>query len=185
MSILDDLMVDPRALNQWGSGIQAGGEIIGGLSHIQFGQQAQAAANYQAQQLRINASEALASSQRQAYEVGRQADYVASTALARAAASGGGASDPTVVNLMARNAGEMAYRKSVALYQGEERARLLNMQADAKEFEGANVRANSMLVGASQFAAAGASLLRGSAKDASLYQRFGAGAPNADIGGNT
>lgn len=180
MSFLDDLLNSPQALNSVGTGIEAAGSIIGGLSHIEFGQQAQQASEFQAAQLRQNAGQAQASAQHQAYDVDRQAQYTASSALATAAASGGGASDPTVVNLIARNAGEFAYRKSVALYQGDDKARLLNLQADAKEFEGSNTAANSNMVGMSQMFAAGTSLLKGSARDSSLLQRFGGGGPNTN-----
>ena len=133
-------------LQRAGVSADSAGAMIGGLSHLQFGMQAQQAAQFQAAQLRSNAGQAQASAQRSAFDVDRQSQYVASAALASAAASGGGASDPTVLNLMARNAGEFAYRKSVALYQGEDRARAMNMQADAKEFEGGNTKANSTLV---------------------------------------
>lgn len=183
MNFLDDLLNDPRQLNAVATGAEAGGAIVGGLSHIQFGQQAQQSAEYQAEQLRQNAGQTMASSQRSAFDVDRQAQYTASSALATAAASGGGASDPTVVNLIARNAGEFAYRKAVALYQGDDRARLMGMQADAKEFEGVNTQANSNQVGMSQMFAAGTSLLKGSARDASLLRRFGGGGPDVNPGG--
>jgi hypothetical protein len=162
--------------------MEVGGEIMGGISHYEFGQQAMQAAQFQAAQLRQNAGQVQASAQRQAFDVDRQAKYVASSALATAAASGGGASDPTVVNLMARNAGEFAYRKAVALYQGDDKARLMNLQADAKEYEGETTAANSDKVAAAQFLQGGASLLKGSARDSSLLQRFGAGGPRT--GGN-
>ncbi|CAB5220640.1 hypothetical protein UFOVP241_11 [uncultured Caudovirales phage] len=187
MSFLDDLLNSPQQLNSVGTGIEAAGSVIGGLSHIEFGQQAQQAADFQAAQLRQNAGQAQATAQHAAYDVDRQAQYTASTALATAAASGGGASDPTVVNLIARNAGEFAYRKAVALYQGDDKARLMNLQADAKEFEGANTKANSDLVGTTQMFAAGTSILKGSARDGSLLQRFGGGGPNSNpnaLGGN-
>jgi hypothetical protein len=182
MSFFDDLLNNPRALNNAGTVSQAAGEMIGGISHIQFGLQSRQAAEFQAAQLRQNANTALASSQRQAADVDLQSKYIASAALATAAASGGGASDPGVVTLMARNAAEGAYRKQVALYQGEDRARALNLSADAKEFEGKNVEANSIGVGASQFFGAGTTLLRGAAKDRSLFQRFGGGGPGVDTG---
>lgn len=182
MSFLDDLMSDPRALNQYGTTTQAAGEMIGGISHVEFGIQARQAAEYQAAQLRQNANNAEGSGQRQAADVDLQSKYIASAALATAAASGGGASDPGVVTLMARNAAESAYKRSVALYQGEDRARALRMSADAKEYEGKSVLANSIGVGASQFFGAGSTLIRGSAKDASLFQRFGGGGPGVDQG---
>ena len=181
MSFLDDLLNSPQQLNAVGTGIEAGGAVVGGLSHIEFGQQAQQSAEFQAAQLRQNAGQAQASAQHAAYDVDRQAQYTASTALATAAASGGGASDPTVVNLIARNAGEFAYRKAVDLYQGDDKARLMNLQADAKEFEGANTKANSDMVGASQMFSAATSILKGSARDSSLLQRFGGGGPNSNL----
>lgn len=180
MSFLDDLLNSPQSLNSVGTGIQAGGAIIGGLSHIQFGQQAQQSAEFQAEQLRQNAGQAQATAQHAAYDVDRQAQYTASTALATAAASGGGASDPTVVSLISRNAGEFAYRKAVALYQGDDKARLMNMQADAKEYEGVNTKANSDLVGGSQMVNAATNLMKGSERDSSLLQRFGGGGPNSN-----
>ena len=100
-----------------------------------------------------------------------------SAALASAAAGGGGASDPTVVNIIARTAGEGAYRRAVALYQGDDRARLMNMQADAKQYEGGNTEANSMLVAGAQVFKGGSTLLNSATRDASLFQRFGAGGP--------
>ena len=75
------------------------------------------------------AGQALAVSQRDAAEARRQSKLIASRSLAVAAASGGGVSDPTVVNLIANAAGEGEYRARVALYEGEARARSLRQQA--------------------------------------------------------
>ena len=185
MSFLDDLLNSPQQLNAVGTGIEAGGAVVGGLSHIEFGQQAQQSAEFQAAQLRQNAGQAQASAQHAAYDVDRQAQYTASTALATAAASGGGASDPTVVNLIARNAGEFAYRKAVDLYQGDDKARLMNLQADAKEFEGANTKANSNQVAGSQLFKAGTTLLGSAAKTGSMYLKYGAGGPDLRAIGRT
>lgn len=182
MSFLDDFMNDPRALNRAGTETQAAGQMIGGLSHIDFGIQARQAAEFQAGQLRQNANNAEATGQHQAENVDLQARYIASSAIATAAASGGGASDPGVVTLMARNASEAAYKGQVALYEGQDQARALRASASAKEYEGRNTLANSVAVGASQFFGSGTTLLKGSAKDASLYQRFGGGGPSADMG---
>lgn len=91
---------------------------------------------FEAAQARQAAGQAIAASQIAAEEQRRQARYVQSRTLAVAAASGGGVSDPTIVNMLARIAGEGVYRANVALYGGEERARLLNMQAAAADYEG-------------------------------------------------
>lgn len=175
---------DPQAMNRAGTATEATGDAIGGISHLQFGIQAQQAAEYQAAQLRQNAGQQQASAQRQAFDVDRQSKYVASSALATAAASGAGASDPTVVNLIARNAGEFAYRKAVALYGGEDKARLLNAQADAKDYEGKNTLANSALVAGSQFFKAGTTLMKGQGRGESLFLRFRGGGPKVSGGGS-
>lgn len=91
---------------------------------------------FEAAQLEQQANNALATSQVVAQEQRRQARLVQSRTLAVAAASGGGVSDPTVVNMLARVAGEGSYRASVALYGGEEKARFLRMQAQAADYEG-------------------------------------------------
>jgi hypothetical protein len=122
---------EPLALNAFSGAFQAFGQAESAVSHVQFGEQARQAADYRAQQLRINAGQAQAGAQRQAFDVDRQTQFITSRALAVAAASGGGASDPTVVNLIARDAGEGAYRKQIALYQGNDQARLLDSEADA------------------------------------------------------
>lgn len=177
MSIIDDLMRDPRALNNVGTTVDAMGAGIGALSHLEFGIQSKQAAEFQAAQLRQNAGQAMASSQRAAEDANRNAQYITSAALAAAAGSGGGASDPTVVNIIAKNAAEGAYRQSVALYQGEDKAQALETSANAKEYEGRNVLANSAMVGAGQVVGAGTTLLKGAARDSSIFQRFGGGGP--------
>jgi hypothetical protein len=55
----------------------------------------------------------------------------------------------------------------------------MEMSAEAKEYEGANIRANSNQVAASNLFRAGTSIMHGNAKGASLYQRFAGGGPSA------
>jgi predicted methyltransferase len=162
-----------------GPAMQVGGTLLSAYGQKQSGSDAAATglqqqqlANYQAAQLRVNAGEAIASSQRSAQDIQRQTDYVASRALAVAAASGGGASDPTVVDLIARAAGEGAYRRSVALYQGEDKARALNAQASATEYGGQlAAEAGGKTQAASDIGAA-STLAKGGA---SLFSKYGAG----------
>jgi len=162
--------MDPIALQQEATSADVGGALFSALSTLQAGNQARKAANFQAEQLRQQAGQQQAAAQRQAADIGRQGDMIASTALAHAAASGGGASDPTVINLIARNAGESAYRQAVALYGGDETNRADQAQASAREYEGKSARVSGYVSGASNLLSAGA-------KSASLFQRFGAGAP--------
>lgn len=169
-------------LQSWGSNADVTGQLMGLISHLQFGIQSKQAADFQAEQLRQNAGQAQAGAQRSAADEERKAKLVTSAALASAAASGGGASDPTVTNIIARTASEGAYRRAVALYQGDDRARAMNLQADAKKYEGGNVLANSAMVAGAQTFGATTSLLKGAARGASLYQRFGGGGPGNQTG---
>jgi hypothetical protein len=174
------MSLDPSLLNNIGTGIEFAGNIEAAQGQYEYGQQAAQAAEFQATQLRQRAGQAMASSQLDAYEVDKQARYVASTALANAAGSGGGASDPTVMSIIANNASEMAFRKSVALYKGEDAARLLNLEADAKQYEGQVTKANADAAGTASLFKAGTSLMKGAARDSSMYQRFGGGGPNVN-----
>lgn len=95
-----------------------------------------AAKEYEAKQLEQNAGQAIAASHRAALDQERQAQLVASRALAVAAAGGGGVSDPTIVRLLSKIQGEGAYRRGLAIYDGEDKARVMRMQAAARRFEG-------------------------------------------------
>ena len=169
---------EPLALNAFSGAEGVLGAVQGGVSHLMFGLQAQQAARYQADQLRINAGQAQAGAQRQAFDVNQQTQFIMSRALAVAAGSGGGASDPTVVNLIARDAGQGAYEKAVALYQGTDRARLFDSEASAKDYEGKVTQLNSEEVAGAQSVLGASNLLRSQAKGASLYAKYGAGGPN-------
>lgn len=177
MTFLEDLL----RLNSNQTAAEIASDIFGGLSHIQSGVSAKRAADFQAAQIRQNAGQVQASAQREAANVDRQAQYVASAALASAAASGGGASDPTVVNLIARNASEMAYRKSVALYEGDDKARAMALQAAATEYSGKAAKAQGVVSGLGSIYKAKTSLLTGQAREASLLERFGGGGPNMKV----
>lgn len=97
---------------------------------------AKTAAEFAAEQAEVNAGQQLAAAQRDAVEERRQAKLVASRAIAVAAASGAGASDPSVSFLVGRIKGEGTLRAANALYAGEDRARQLRMAAAAKRYEG-------------------------------------------------
>ena len=129
------------------------------------GRRTAAAKQFEAQQLRINAGQQIAAGQAAAFEQERQARLVASRQIAVAAASGAGASDPTVNTMIARTAKEGSYRAAVALYQGEDAARQMRMAAAGKDYEAqAGIDAGETqadaykLLGRSQLLAGGSSL---------------------------
>ncbi len=94
----------------------------------------------QATQYDFQAGQVLASSQRDAMEQQRQAQLVQSRALAVAAASGAGASDPTVVADISNIAGEGEYRALTSLYEGKTKADSMYQQAAALRTDAGNVK---------------------------------------------
>lgn len=135
----------------------------------------QTEANFEADQLDVDAGQALAVSHRQAEDEGLKARLLNSTVLARAAASGAGASDPTVLNIMARTSATGAYRQGVALYEGEEQARTNRLRAAGLRYSGDIGIADALTASRAANAGATATLLTGGAKTASLYSKYWAG----------
>jgi len=125
-----------------GAGLSAGGSILGANAQAKD-------LRAQADQLDMQAGKERATSQRQAMEERRQAGLLVSTGVARAAASGAGADDPTVVNLLANISGEGEYRALTALYNGEEQARSDEAQAAARRTEAKNVKRAGWIKGIS------------------------------------
>lgn len=133
-------------------------------------------AESQAQNLEQQAGQELASSQRAVIEQQRQGRRVQSRALAVAGASGAGAMDPTIINILGDLDFESDFRAGVAGFEGESRARALNYEAVINRATGDSQRAAGF---ASAFAtesasrrsfltAAGTAFSGGS----SLYSRF-------------
>lgn len=132
----------------------------------------QAEKQYEAAQLESNAMQVTAAGQRKAAEDQRMAKIVASRALAVAAASGGGASDPTIVRLMSRIAGEGEYRRAVDIYDAEDRARTMRMRAAGSIYEGQQaLRSGESMASAYETKALGSIVGMG----ASLFWKYGGG----------
>ena len=172
-----DIFKDPQQANAIGTGLSVGSQLGMAGSSIIAGNQADQIGKFQAAQLRDNASNAMASSQRTAYFADLDSRYVQSAALAAAAASGGGASDPGVINNIAQIAQMGAYKQQVALYGGEEKSKSLNLAADTAEYEGTQKKASSRGYALGQVLKSGSTLMGGYASGTSLLERFGAGAP--------
>lgn len=169
MTMIDNML---NAGNASGTGANSPvlsiiGTLLSAYGQGQTGASRYASAQSQAAQLSQNAGQTLAGAQHDAQDIQRKTDYLTSRALAIAASSGGGASDPTVLNLIAQVSGEGAYRKALALYQGDESARRMNMQAGLTErVAGEESRANNIAVTST--------ILKGGA---SLYDKYGGGGP--------
>jgi hypothetical protein len=155
----------PLALAVAGTALSAGGTIIGSQAE---GREL----NLQAGQLDTAAGLERATSQRAAMEERRQARLANSRALAVAAASGGGADDPSVINAMAGIEGEGEYRALTALFNGEQSALGLEDEAAARRRGAKATKAAGLIRAGGTILSAGSS----------LYSRFGGGAPSGDVG---
>lgn len=119
-----------------GADLQAQGARDASRAALVAARRRKAATEFEAQQFDINAGQQVAAAQRTASDNIFQAKLLNSRAIAVAAAGGGGVSDTTIVNNMARTTAMGAYRASVAIYAGEDRARTLRAQAGATRYQG-------------------------------------------------
>lgn len=142
-----------------GQAALAAGTAMSVAGAIGQGNAARGAANYQAAQLQQQAGQERATSQRQAMEERRRARFAQSRLQALAAASGAGATDPTVIDLSGDIAAEGEYRALTALFGGEERARGLTMNAQARRYEGQQQRRAGVMNAASTIMGGGYSML--------------------------
>lgn len=139
------------------------------------GQRQRAAKESEAALYTSRAQQEVAAAQQRGFEEKRKAKLVASRAIALAASGGGGASDPTVMNLLADVEGEGAYRQAVRVYQGEEAARTLRYQAAGARYEGELAEEAGSAKARAYKTQAISSLLSGAG---SLYGKYG-GSPSA------
>lgn len=168
---------------------QAAGAIATGAAARAAGLRRQEALNFEALQLEQQAVGAVAASQRAAEEETRKAQLVASRALVLAASAG--ASDPSIVRLIAGVGAEGFYRSSMALFGGKEQANQLRMGAAGKRYEAEVAAAQGLEADAAYQSMAGAyrgqaaaSRTAGYAKAAAgaagLFAKYGMGGPSSE-----
>jgi len=148
------------------SGMRSMGLWNQGNAAVEGAQRGQQAAEFQAKQLEVNAGTAQAAAQRQSYFAGLEGDQLLSAIRARA---GAGASDPTVLNLMAQASARRAYNMQAALYGGEDKARTMRMQAAGTRYDAALRMADAKAARGAYRAQAVASAVEGAT---SLYQKY-------------
>lgn len=148
--------------------MMAVGTLFSASSQLQGGDADRRMANYEAAQLRSHASDSVAASQRVALEERRKARLLNSRAQAIAAASGGGASDPTVTKIMGDIEAQGEYNALTALYNGESQANYLRNEARGRQMAGKAAQAASRMNAFS-------TVLSGAA---SLYDKYGDGGPS-------
>lgn len=174
----------PAALAVGGTALDVQSRLAQGDAALLVGQRRKTASDFEAKQLEQNAGQQQAAGQAAAIEQKRQSDLVMSRALAVAAASGAGASSPTVTNLLARSAGEGEYRSMLAMYQGDEAARKSRAQATAQRYEGDIALSDARR--AKDFSEFGAmtTALKGVANVTSMFSKYWAG-PKNDVPSGT
>ena len=145
------------------------------------GERSQLAAEFNAMEMERQAGISVALGQRQAMEERRQGDIAASRALAVAAASGAGVSDPTIVRLLTAHKGEGAYRAEVALYEGEERARSLRIAAISERLGGSQALEEGLDRARAYNIQGLSTIVR---TGSSLYSKYGVGGPNSKPAGS-
>lgn len=109
-----------------------------------------------------------ASGQRAAMEEKRQAEIMASRAIAVAAASGGDTSDPSISKVIADIQGEGAYRAAVAMYNAEDEAKKLI-------YEGKMAKVSGQIEASNYRMQAVSSLLKGAGSMGATYKLGGYG----------
>lgn len=149
--------------------------ILGAGGTLMQGDAANRDAKSQAMQLQQQAGQDRAVAQLEAGNRRRSARYAQSRALALAAASGAGASDPSVVNIISGLEGEGEFGALAAMYEGETSARGLEYAGKTQRSEGKAARNASYLK-------AGTTLLSGGSAWADKYG--GGGFDNPGRGGS-
>lgn len=170
----------PAGMQAAGTVFSAMGKMRAGDAALESGRRKQMGLKSQAAQLEVNAGQQVAVAQRAAEDDRRVAALAGSRALALAAASGGGASDPTIMNLMAKLAGEGTYRAMAALYSGKEKARGMTDQARMARYSGDVAMSDAEAAKSASRFSAFSTVLNGAT---SLYSRFGKPSDPASSGG--
>lgn len=122
-----------------GAKAQSDSEIAAGDAQLEQSFAQQRDLDFEADQLDNNAKQERATGQRNALEARRESRLAQSTLQARAASSGGGATDPTVLDLAAGLAGRGEYQSLLAMASGENAAVGLEEQARGNRITGESI----------------------------------------------
>jgi hypothetical protein len=147
------------------------------------GQVKKQASELEANVLETQATQRVAAAQRDMIDIQRMTKLTQSRAQALSAFSGGGASAPTVLTIMGNIAKEGAYNGARALYEGEESARIMRLQAFEKRQEGQFAEVSGNLQAEAATSRGRAAELTGFsnalAAGGSLYGKYGGRGPSS------
>lgn len=154
-----------------------GGTILSGAGAISSANAAESRAEQQAQIMEAEAKQRermagqeRASMSREIVEKQRNKERVMSRAQTVNAASGTGSLDQSFIEIVSDLEREGEYRKDVARYEGESRARDLEFGADINKYEASSQRAQGKAAKRAGYLKAAGSVLEGGA---SMYKKYG------------
>ena len=130
------LMAGSMAASAIGGGISAGGSLASGSYAAKAGQAQMAGANYEAAQLDQNASQAIASSQRQMLDTQQRTNLAVSSAPARAGASGVAADTGSPLANTGAIAQRGSYQALMDMFNGQSKATGLENEAQGIRYTG-------------------------------------------------
>lgn len=174
------LPIAAAAVSIIGNLSKAGGQQQAATATEDQGAAVEEAYNSRAAQMRSNAGQQVAASQRGALTDRHTAMLAASKLIAAAGASGG--SGAQVHRLTADILAKGDYNAHMDIYNGEEKARQLNADADAAVYQGQLARRGAGNTAAGLRTQATGSLLSAAGGAASLYTKYGAGGAAAVSG---
>lgn len=128
-----------------GAGIQAGGQIAGGMA-------AKKAGAFEAAQYQQKAAEERAVASRAAYEKRQERDRLISRQVAVAAAGGAGVNNASIMDIIGDTAARGQYLIDTEIAGGESRARGMMDRGAAAKAKGQNALMGSILEGGSTLA---------------------------------
>ena len=153
MSGLEPLLAS-AAFQSLSTAAAIGGTVLSTVGAISAAEDKAESDRLEAKNMEAQANEQRAASQRNAEQKQKQARLVLSRQQAVSAASGGSATDPTVLDLGADVAGEGEYQANMIQYEGEARGSSLDYGAALKRRAASNAETSG-------FINAGTSLLSG------------------------
>lgn len=149
------------ALSVAATTLSAAGTLAAGGAAKSAGEAQQSSMDYRAAQEEQAAQESRAVGQRRMFEKQREGRFALSALQARAAAGGGGADDPTVLNLGGDIAARSEYDALFEMYKGENRALGLEGSAVASRMSGDAAAAEGRSKKTASYLSAGGTILGG------------------------
>lgn len=113
---------------------------IGAAGTIMEGNEARAGSKFEAAQLKAQADQEIGLAGEKAAEKAREAKLANSRNLAVAAASGAGAADPTVLQIMGDVEAQGIHNSLTEMFKGQTRRADLLSEANARKFAGKNAQ---------------------------------------------